>query len=355
MSSPASKEQSSDRVSLRHVAAAAGVCLMTVSLSLRDNPKISESTRERIKRIAKELGYQPDPEISRLMKRLRASRTTRGTTGLAIVDFYPSLNFAELYYHRRIREGIMQRTEELGFSVSRLKAAEYKFNLRNIINVVRNRGLEGLVLFPSVVAPLALDPAVDWEGLSVIAVTNSILSPRFHCVVPHQFANMMRLIDAMKAHGYRKVGAILEESFDERTAHHFTAAMNWHGHGQRILIVPASTTPAEKAALLTRWIAEHDPDMIFAQTPESVTSILSRQKRRRRTAVAALGTPNADQFSYLDEHPEVVGSSSVDLLAGMIYYHETGIPEHPRTTMIDGELRLDRLSVNTLLPGIAEG
>lgn len=343
-------KRSPDRVGLREVAAAAGVCLMTVSLSLRDNPKISKATRERIQRVAKELGYHPDPEISRLMKRLRTSRTTRGTTGLAIVDFYPNVDFAELSYHRRIREGALRRAEELGFSVSQLKAAEYKFNLRHILNVVRSRGLEGLVLFPSVVAPLVLDPAVDWNGLSVVAVTNSILSPRFHCVVPHQFANMMRLIDAMKAHGCRKVGAILEESFDERTAHHFTAAMNWHGHGRRILIVPAATSATEKMVLIARWIVQHDPDMIFAQAPESVTGALARLKRPRRTVIAALGTPNDDQFSYLDEHPEVVGSATVELLAGMMYYHETGIPGHPRTTMIDGELRLDRLTAHTLLP-----
>jgi hypothetical protein len=31
----------------------------------------------------------------------------------------------------------------------------------------------------------------------------------------------------------------------------------------------------------------------------------------------------------------------VDLLAGMIYYHEHGIPEHPRTTMIDCEFHLE--------------
>lgn len=352
MSRPLLSKNPPDRIGLRHVAQAAGVCLMTVSLSLRDDPKISRPTRERIQRLAKELGYHPDPEISRLMKRLRTSRISRGSTGLAIVDFYPSLDFSELAYHRHIREGILRRAGDLGFSTAQLKAAGYKFNLQHILSVVRNRGLEGLILFPSVVAPLVLDPAVDWSGLSVVTVTNSILSPRFHSVAPHQFANMMRLIDAMRAHGHRKIGAILEESFDERTAHHFTAAMNRHGHGRRILIVPAAASAAEKTALIARWIARHAPDMIFAQSPEPVMLACARQKRAARPAIAALGTPNDDRFSYLDEHPEVVGSAAVDLLAGMMYYHETGIPEHPRITMIEGELRLDRLTAPPPVPAI---
>jgi LacI family transcriptional regulator len=346
MSPPDTNAKPKGRVSLRDIAAAAGVCLMTVSLSLRDNPKISPSTRERVQKLARELGYHPDPEISRLMKRLRTSRTARGTTSLAILDFYPRTDFAELSYHRRIRQGILGRTEELGFTVSQFQAAAYKFNLDHILKLVRNRGIDGLILFPSVVAPLTLDPAVDWSELSVVSITNSILSPRFHCVVPHQFANMMRLIEAMKAHGRHKISAVLEESFDERTAHHFTAAMNWHGHGQRILVVPQAGTPAEKGALIAKWVAQHDSDLVFAQSPEAVIGALAKLRRKKRPAIAALGTPNHDQFSFLDEHPEVVGSAAVELLAGMLYYHETGIPRHPRMTMIDGELRLDRLTAN---------
>lgn len=75
---PRSFSQAKVRVSLREVAAAAKVCVMTVSLALRDNPRISEATRARIKRLAAELGYHPDPELSRLMNHLRASRTARG-------------------------------------------------------------------------------------------------------------------------------------------------------------------------------------------------------------------------------------------------------------------------------------
>ena len=65
------------RIGLRQIAEAAGVCLMTVSLSLRDSPKISVATRERVCRLAGQLGYRPDPELSRLMKHLRSSRTLR--------------------------------------------------------------------------------------------------------------------------------------------------------------------------------------------------------------------------------------------------------------------------------------
>ena len=41
---------------------------------MRNNPKISRATRERVQRAANKIGYVPHPEIGRLMHLLRAKR-----------------------------------------------------------------------------------------------------------------------------------------------------------------------------------------------------------------------------------------------------------------------------------------
>jgi DNA-binding LacI/PurR family transcriptional regulator len=242
------------RIGLREIAAAADLSVMAVSLALRDSPKISVATRERVRRLAQELGYQPDPELSRLMRHLRTSRTLSGTTGLAIVDLYPSGAFEEHDYNRLIRESALRRAQQLGLSVTMLHGADYKLNLRSMLNVVRHRGLEGALLLPPIV-PLELDPAIGWHGISVVATSNSILSPRFHCVVPHQFANMMHLIEAVQAQGYRRICGIFDEHFDERTAHNFTAALTWHHHGGRILVLPKSLPAPARRELVEGSVA----------------------------------------------------------------------------------------------------
>src|SRR5687768_6944820 len=112
-SMPRTFSQARVRVGLREVAAAANVCVMTVSLALRDNPRISAETRERIKRLAAELGYHPDPELARLMNHLRSSRTARGRIGVALIDFYPTADFAENIYNAKIRAGAEERAREL--------------------------------------------------------------------------------------------------------------------------------------------------------------------------------------------------------------------------------------------------
>lgn len=51
------------RVTMSDVASVAGVHKSTVSLALRNQPKLNAATRERIRKIAAELGYQPDPML----------------------------------------------------------------------------------------------------------------------------------------------------------------------------------------------------------------------------------------------------------------------------------------------------
>ncbi len=327
------------RVGLREVAAAAGVCVMTVSLALRDNPRISAVTRHRIKKCAGDLGYCPDPELSRLMQHLRVSRTARGKTAVAVIDFFPTADYPENAYDRSVRLGAAKRAAQLGFSLTPLHGADYHHNLPNLLKVVRARGIEGVLLMPSVV-PLELDLAADWNGLSVVATSKSILSPRFHCVVPEHFGNMMRVLATMCGTGRNRVCTVFDEFFHERTGQGFAAAVRWYGHAPRMLVLPQALPAAARAARVVDWIAHHRPDAIFAQSA-AVAAALPRLKRLRPRLdflVVGLGARTCSGVSHLDECADLVGSAAIDLLGGMIYYHATGVPDHPRTTSIDGTI-----------------
>lgn len=351
---PRSFPQAKVRVGLREIAAAAKVCVMTVSLALRDNPRISEATRDRIKQLAHDLGYHPDPELSRLMNHLRASRTARGKIGVAVIDFYPTPGFIENVYNAKIRLGAERRAEELGFSITTMHAADYKQNLFNLLKVIRTRGLEGALILPSV-SPMELDTSVNWNGISVVGTSKSLLAPRFHCVVPNQFGNTMRLLETLQDHGHRRICAVFDEFFDERTGHNFTAAVNWKPHDRATFIVPQYASSSDRAELVAGWLAEQRPDAVFAQS-NAVTAAIPRLRKVRpplNFQVISLGAHNSEGFSYLDERADLVGSGAIDLLGGMMYYHETGIPAHPRTTLIDGKLVVSRQAVGRVKPLLA--
>src|SRR6266478_6281279 len=63
------------RVMLREIADRTGISRMAVSLALRGKSGVSETTRKKVLKVAKELGYEPDPEVARLLSRIRVKKS----------------------------------------------------------------------------------------------------------------------------------------------------------------------------------------------------------------------------------------------------------------------------------------
>lgn len=333
------RPRSSQRVGLREIARAAGVCLMTASLSLRNSPKISDATRTRVRALADKLGYRPDPEISRLMARLRHSRRTRGGEAIAMIDLRRVAEPTLHAYDQQVRRGVMLQAETLGFAVSLFRLLDYDGSLDRLLRVIRTRGITGVILLPSNQPPAKLDASPSWAGISVLAATTSVLAPRFHQVVPNQLHNMMTIIEAVQARGYRRLGGIIGETLEQRTAHQYSLALTWHGHRDRILILPHAAGPTEHEQLIKAWLKACRPDVVLAQNGDSMVALLRREKLDRKIAVVSLSNRTDDLMPYQDQMPQLIGESAARLLTGMMYNHETGIPEHAQITTIDGAFR----------------
>src|SRR4051812_45510213 len=80
------------RVTLRDIARAAGVHFSTVSLALRDHPRIPAETRERLRQLARELGYVADPLLASLSSYRSARRRVPFRSSLAWITNYPTAN-----------------------------------------------------------------------------------------------------------------------------------------------------------------------------------------------------------------------------------------------------------------------
>lgn len=320
------------RIGIRDIANATGVSLMTVSLALRNNPRISEKTRARIRAAADELGYRPDPEISRLMTRLHHSRHADDAPPMAILDLSNPQDGGENYYGARVRTGAVKRAESLGYSPSSFDLKDYGGDVRRLIKVVHYRGIRGVLLLPPT-KPQVLPTDIDWSGFAVIAATYALTPLQFHCVVPHQYIDICRLIELLQSRGFQRIGAILETGYEARTHHHFTAAFLLHGHGERILRMNAPWNMTAKDVL--PWIQSAKPDVILSPFCSALLNATGSDASRLPKLVN-LGMTTEPIGPYWDEQPEDIGAEAASLLAGMMQHNEFGVPRSPRTSMIHG-------------------
>src|SRR6185436_17829706 len=122
------------RPTLADVAAAAGVSVPLVSIVMRDVPGASAVTRDRVKRIAADLGYRPD-QRARLLRQQR--------TRLLGVTFE-----VEQAFHGDLIEGIYAAAEPAGYSLMLSAIAPTRAEPQAIEAVLDDRCEAAILLGP---------------------------------------------------------------------------------------------------------------------------------------------------------------------------------------------------------------
>jgi LacI family transcriptional regulator len=124
------------RVTIADVAQEAGVSMMTVSRAINDKGEISESTRQRILEIAKEMGFQP----SGLARGLATQRTA--TVGLVVPDIANP-------FFALIARGIENVAYDKNYNVFLLNTDEDAERELAALNSLWEKQVDGLILCSS--------------------------------------------------------------------------------------------------------------------------------------------------------------------------------------------------------------
>ncbi len=323
---------------LRSIAQLAGVTATTVSMALRGHPRISAATRSRVEKIATAQGYRPDPTLNRLMQHLRQRGTTRLLKGSICALHATEWGNISSGYAEVVLEAARARAQALGFAFEVLGLEETIAHPGRMRRVLSNRGVEGLLILP-LPKPMELPPYAEWEHFSVVAATYSVLKPDFHRVVPHQFNNSLLLCRRLVERGYRRIGLIINRTYETRVNHNCSAAVSWQSLlGGTEFVRPFLFGMGDRADA-DAWFEEQQPDAIIVSGDTLRIMGLSGLELQRKLGVPVTCTswfPGQD-YPGIDEHPKDIGIKAVDVLASMILRNELGVPVTPTVTMIEGD------------------
>ena len=319
----------------RVIAKIAGISSTAVSMALREHPKISLETRRRVQEIAKKLGYRPDPDVSKLMHHLRSRHKKRFQSTLCAITTISEAQ--ELNYLSKILSSAGTRADALGHALMVLRVEDVAKPRKDLQRMLRSRGVEGLLLCP-MVRPREFPDLLDWSSFSVVAATNSFLSPEFHRIVPHQFSNMQVLCGQLVQRGYRRIGLVLHAAHDLSVNHSFSAAVMWQNMlGSTEHVMPLLCQGAELTNLRA-WFESEKPDAIVV-AGDVEAKVVARDldiSIPGPIGFASASKSGPSIFAGMEERPAEIGSTAIGLLASMIQRGERGIPLVPTVTMIKG-------------------
>jgi DNA-binding LacI/PurR family transcriptional regulator len=106
------------RPSIRDIARRLNVSHVTVSMALRDHPRISATRREQVKKMAGEMGYRPDPMLASLIAYRQDKRAKPIAATLAWINRWPDPK--TLRKHSEFNaywEGAREAADRLGYRV----------------------------------------------------------------------------------------------------------------------------------------------------------------------------------------------------------------------------------------------
>lgn len=322
------------------VAQAAGVSKATVSFALRQHPSIPNRTCERIARIAENLGYRPDPEISRLMAHVRRGdrRVVKASLGF-INSFAMRQPWTKFIQVKRIVEGVSNAAELLGYSIDHQWIGDPEFSPRRIEQILISRGINGVLLLGTS-EPIKTFP-MDISRFSVATIGYSI-GLQIHRACPNQYRDTLTAMRNIRRLGYQRPGIVLNRNTDRRVERLFLAAY---------LIAQYDLEPENKIPPLVaddlepddvvRWFEQYSPDVIIVQAPP-VSDF------RRWLEVAGHRVPEDVGVVSLDlssqsgkvagilQNHEAVGETATKLLIAQIQRSEQGLAEHPSTVLVNG-------------------
>lgn len=325
-------------VRLQEIADRAGVSRATVSLALRNHSKIAPQTRERIRKLAEDLGYRPNPLIAALMTQQRAARQSRPThLTLAMIMCFSRREASWPFLSESLLRRAAERATELGYRLEEFWLGDLKMTDQRLSAVLLQRNVPGVLIAPLPPSHGQLD--MSWPQFAAVAIGYSLRQPPLHKVTTDRFHAMRLAVQELRRRGYGRIGLAIRDHQDVRVDQQWSAAFLLEQ--QR---VPASRrTPLFLAAqeewdepTFAKWFQAARPDAILGYDPVIITWLRKMRKRvPQDVGFAHLWVPDpSGTFAGLYHNPPAIGAASVDFLVGMIQRNERGLPAGPQTLLL---------------------
>lgn len=328
---------------LQDVADRAGVHRSTVSLALRNHTRISAAVRERVQRIARELGYRSNPLVTALM-RSRRSRWTAKHVVLAYVTNYPTAYGWRPPHHDRpdYFPGAAARAQELGYKLEHFWLGEPGMTPARLAQILISRGINGLLI--GRLPPGLSEIHLPWDHFSAVALGLTLTRPDLHRVSEDAFASASEAVAQCLAHGYRRIGYVMAEPDDSPNM-----GNRWLGAylRQQMGMTPEDRlpvceyrSPAEFPAQFLSWFEQHRPDVMLTSCAAPIMNLLAERGPKfahGAKVVLLVNDKPAQGLSGMYLDPSILGSLAVDMVVGMMHRGETGLPAEPHHVLVPGK------------------
>lgn len=317
------------------IAKQAGCSKATVSLALRNDPRVNVETRRQVREIADLLGYRPNPVLSQIA----SERWRRGKEGISEVVAYVTFR---MYATPRIvateghpAKGMAEEAERLGFRLEVFPWYDFE-SLDRIATIIRNRGIRGVILgATSRPDQRGQVEAFPYDRFSVVACELGFHRLPVILVSQDHYSAARRLVAAAHAGGANRIGAILEsKGFSPNDAMIEAGYVyeQWRiAPGRRPMVLRASLGAGEESETMN-WIRRQKLEAVVTRIPNTAHRI--REEFPDLPLFCLHTRPELDWLPGTLLPGEQTGQVAMATLAGQLSRHHFGSSRNPETISV---------------------
>lgn len=330
-------------VTMKAIAEQAGVTQATVSMCLANNPRIPAATRERIQALSRQLGYQPNPYISTLMRMRRQGKELKGKPVLALVC---AMRDAEGWSKnpaptiRQMRTGAIERATLRGYRAEEFWLYRDGMSNQRFSDMLHARGIQGMLISPLGVGDEA--PVFNWAHFAAVCLSVPLPSLAITTVCNDHYASCLHVLRECHRRGYRRPGLVLHR------AHQMRFQGRWEGGyfvgGEMLptlkLAPPLYVDAWDDVPRIKAWLEREQPDAIITPGADVLIGPLRRAgwKVPKDVGLALLACPQpGDAVSGIYQNGHQIGALAIDTLISLVERHERGLPQHATALMMEGQ------------------
>ncbi len=327
-------------ITLSDIAKEAKVSRTTVSLALRNSPRISAAVRTKVQAIARKLEYRQNPLVTAHMAYVRTLHPHY--TGQCIA-FVCNRSLAEVERDtrtplRKYLHATRERARSLGYELELFNLAESGMTPQRMTKILLARGISGVIFHPmddgSGLVGLPLDPV----NFALVMIEHVFIEPRLHKVCDDQFSTIGRMIQRLLDYGYTRIGIAMSSRADDHANHHWLAGYQ----AFQSLNEPGNTLPHLITSEWTRerflaWYRYHRPEAIITIDEDTVLWLREAGLRVPEDVACATLYWKEDR-AYLSgfyQNHEHIGAAAVDMIASQLNHNERGLPVEQRTMLVE--------------------
>jgi len=338
-------------LTLRQIATAARVHVSTVSLALRDDPRLRSATRRRIQNLARRLGYAAGPLTQSLSRYRSSTARSLDRPRVAWITHHPTIDgWKKLKTAQQSFLGAHECAEALGYELETVWVGAEGMTVARATQLLRAQKTIGLLVAPAAQPRRHLQ--LPWKDFATVSIGLSLSRPHLHLTAHHHCRSARLAVEQLNRRGYRRIGLVLLARANERVEHGWLGGYLASAGEQRNPDFPPPLILARwDAMLIRRWYQRHRPDAIVTRHLE-LRETLSKMGVAvpDDVGLAFLSVPDrSGAFAGIDENARAVGAGAMAMVADMITRGEKGIPVAPHRLLFEGAW----IDGRTVRPGAA--